>query len=236
MPCWPVAWARLTVLCVRACHRVLETTVRSFNNLIEKLHHSVTIYILIDNNIFAGLGKFTPVFVVALLPLGLHALFLFFSHVTFTSATAPLPSPSAAPVMVTVAAIADPASNAIAASAFWARVVGTCVLLVVNWLICIAALLLPAVILLLTHAVSVSVRHGFSVDSRCVVSCIYVCQSCCACMNNIKLSAFTIRIRPFVVDGFCFVCLFVCFTFIKSHLFLDGVGCRYGWVSSLASL
>ena len=57
---------------MNACFRAMEGIIRSFNNLLETLHHSLYFYLLPSSWSFVSIAFYTPPFGLFLLPLALE--------------------------------------------------------------------------------------------------------------------------------------------------------------------
>jgi hypothetical protein len=116
---------------------VLESYIRTHSNLVEKLHHSLHLYVLVSDRQFSSMSKYTVCFVLFLLPLGLQALYLYFSvmHPAAETATATATAPMASAV---------PTHDNAAAASGAARLVSAAIMWMANLLFCLALLVAPA--------------------------------------------------------------------------------------------
>jgi hypothetical protein len=129
-------------------------------NLHEKMHHSMHIYVLITNFIFSSMSKYTPVFVIGLIPLGLQALYLFFGIVLGW----------ARPNASTSLPVADaPGKLDLAIAGIW----GAVLQLLLNLAVCVTALLLPS--FLYDHGGLLQVSIGSCLNLSFVI-CFCVCK------------------------------------------------------------
>jgi hypothetical protein len=115
---------------------------RTHSNLVEKLHHSLHLYLLVSDRHFSSMSKYTVCFILFLLPLGLQALYLYFSamHPAAAAAVAPLSS------HIAPDASAVPIRDKTVEASGGSRLVSAAIMWMANLLFCLALLVAPAAV------------------------------------------------------------------------------------------